>query len=115
MNSTCLPGMRLSLRASFGALFLFSAIAAQSPASAQERKVALIVGNDHYRFVAPLKTAVNDARAMQAILHDRYGFESTLLLDASRAQIMSALSSYRQTLGPNSSLLIYYAGHGYAD
>jgi hypothetical protein len=28
---------------------------------------------------------------------------------------MSALSSYRRTLGPDSTLLIYYAGHGYSD
>ena len=52
---------------------------------------------------------------MQAILHDRYGFETTLLTDATRSQIMAALSAWRRTLGPESSLLIYYAGHGYAD
>ncbi len=92
-----------------------SCLPGQTDAPSRERKVALIIGNDVYRYVTPLKTAVNDARAMDAVLQERYGFETTLLMNASRAKIMAALSSYRQTLGPNSSLLIYYAGHGYAD
>jgi uncharacterized caspase-like protein len=107
--------MRKLLRINAAILFLSAMMAGQTTAPARERKVALIIGNDGYRYVTPLKTAVNDARAMQVILHDRYGFETTLLTDATRAQIMAALSSYRRTLGPDSSLLIYYAGHGYAD
>src|SRR5580692_4491428 len=96
-------------------LFLSAMMAGQTTAPARERKVALIIGNDAYRYATHLKTAVNDARAMQAILHDRYGFETMLLTDATRGQIMTALSLYRRTLGPDSSLLIYYAGHGYKD
>jgi len=110
--------MRQLLRINAAIVFLSASMATmvgQITPPARERKVALIVGNDEYRYVTHLKTAVNDAWAMQAILRDRYGFETTLLIDATRAQIMAALISYRRTLGPDSSLLIYYAGHGYAD
>ena len=87
----------------------------QEAAPSQGRNVALVIGNDVYKYVPPLKTAVSDARAVWAVLRDRYGFEATLLTNASRAQILAALSSYRRTLGSGSSLLIYYAGHGYSD
>ena len=107
--------MRQLLRINAAILFLSTIATGQTVTPAHERKVALILGNDSYRYVTHLKTAANDARGMQAILHDRYGFETTLLTDATRAQITAALSSYRRTLGPESSLLIYYAGHGYAD
>jgi hypothetical protein len=36
-------------------------------------------------------------------------------VNATRAQIFSALSAYRRGLEPDASLLIYYAGHGYND
>src|ERR1035438_4166835 len=88
---------------------------AQPTAPRIEKKVALVIGNDAYLYVPPLQTATNDARSVQAVLQQRYGFETTLLLNATRSQIVSALNAYRRDLGPDSSLLIYYAGHGYYD
>jgi TPR repeat protein/uncharacterized caspase-like protein len=79
---------------------------------------ALIIGIDNYRPpLATLKTAVDDARAIGTILHDRYGFQVTYLLDqnATRFNILDALARYRNRLGPNDNLLIYYAGHGFSD
>jgi TonB family protein len=95
-------------------LALSSALLAQS-GSLRERKVALVIGNDRYTFVTPLQTAASDARSVQAALHDQFGFETTLLLNATREQIISALDLYRRDLPTESSLLIYYAGHGYRD
>ena len=88
---------------------------AQPSAPRMEKKVALVIGNDAYLYVTPLRTATNDARSVQAVLRGRYGFETTLLLNATRSQIVSALNAYRRDLGADSSLLIYYAGHGYYD
>src|ERR1039458_3448768 len=88
---------------------------AQPSAPRIEKKVALVIGNDAYLYVPPLQTATNDARSVQAVLQQRYGFETTLLLNATRSQIVSALNAYRRDLGADSSLLIYYAGHGYYD
>jgi uncharacterized caspase-like protein len=62
-----------------------------------------------------LQTAVRDARSVGAILHDRYGFETRFLIDASRSEIVKALNDYRRELDENANLLIYYAGHGSYD
>lgn len=62
-----------------------------------------------------LKTAESDAQAVAAALKEQYGFQTTLLLNAARQQIISALNSYRKELDDKSSLVIYYAGRGYND
>jgi len=105
--------MKGMLRSGLG--FLCGVLLAQPSAPRSEKKVALIIGNDAYQYVTPLKTAANDARSVQAMLQGRYGFETTLLINATRSQIVSALNAYRRDLGADSSLLIYYAGHGYYD
>jgi TPR repeat protein len=79
---------------------------------------ALVIGiNDYRPPLARLKTAVNDAQAVGKLLHDRYGFKVTYLLDnnATRFNILDALDKYRNTLNENDNLLIYYAGHGFSD
>jgi len=76
---------------------------------------ALVIGNDRYTALQPLKTARADAEAMAVVLRDQYGFEVELLLDATRSQIVSTLANYRKTLGPGDNLLVYYAGHGIRD
>jgi len=78
---------------------------------------ALVIGIDRYSQFPQLHTAVGDAKAVEAVLRQKYGFHTQLLLDAaaSRAGIMTALSSYRRTLSPDANLLIYYAGHGLHD
>lgn len=76
---------------------------------------ALVIGNNNYASLDKLKTAEADARQVAALLKESYGFETQLLLNATRAQIVSALSAYRRRLGPGARLLIYYAGHGFND
>ncbi len=48
-------------------------------------------------------------------LREAYSFQTKLLVNATRGQIVSALSAYRRELTPDANLLIYYAGHGYND
>jgi len=76
---------------------------------------ALVIGNDHYRNLPDLGTARSDASAVAAVLEKRYGFKTTLLLDADRYTILSALNRLRKELDEDSNLLIYYAGHGELD
>jgi len=76
---------------------------------------ALVIGNNDYVYLGKLNTAVNDATAVAQLLQARYGFQTKLLKNATRSDIMTALAEYRQTLKENSNLLIYYAGHGYND
>ncbi len=76
---------------------------------------ALIIGNNHYRHIEGLQSAVPDATRLDEILRTGYGFRTRLLLDADRDQILGALTDYRRSLGPQDNLLIYYAGHGWVD
>ena len=73
---------------------------------------ALVIGNARYREWDALVTPHNDAQAVSATLRDRYGFEVTTLLDATRDQIFAALAKLRATLGEDDNLLVYYSGHG---
>jgi hypothetical protein len=49
--------MRQLLRINAATLFLFAIVVGQTTAPARERRVALIIGNDAYRYVTHLKTA----------------------------------------------------------
>lgn len=79
------------------------------------RYYALVIGNDHYVHWPPLANAIADATAVAGVLREHYGFQVTLLTDATRAQIMKALNHYRKMLTEKDNLLIYYAGHGHLE
>ncbi len=76
---------------------------------------ALVIGNNNYRYLNKLQTAVNDAKEVSQLLRDHYGFSTKVLYDATRDDILTALVEYRRTLPDKSNLLIYYAGHGHND
>ena len=109
------------------ALILSSALLLSTALPAQERGLgvsaqptagryyALVIGNNAYAALPKLKTAEADARAVEHLLRDTYGFQTKLLVNATRAQIVSVLSAYRRELPADASLLIYYAGHGVND
>jgi len=88
---------------------------ASTPATPRGSYYALVIGNNNYKFVNHLQTAVSDAQAVAKMLRESYGFDAKVLQDATREQVITALSGYRHTLLPTSNLLIYYAGHGYHD
>ncbi len=79
------------------------------------RYYALVIGNNEYKHLPNLKTAADDARAVAKILRDTYGFDVTLLVNATRADIVDALDDFREKLDDTTNLLIYYAGHGWLD
>ncbi len=76
---------------------------------------ALVIGNNDYKALPKLKTAVGDAQAVAALLQNAYGFETRLLLNASRQQVIGAMAELRGKLKPSDNLLLYYAGHGVLD
>lgn len=73
---------------------------------------ALIVGLEDYLFWDALRSPHEDARAIANTLSASYGFDTTLLLDASGAEILSAINDLRETVGPEDNVIIYFAGHG---
>jgi uncharacterized caspase-like protein len=76
---------------------------------------ALVIGNDDYKKIPKLQSAIVDAKAIGTLLEQEYGFRVTPLFNASRYQILSALSGFRTKLSERDSFLIYYAGHGELD
>jgi Caspase domain/Sel1 repeat len=79
---------------------------------------ALIIGiNSYQASLDSLKTPVSDAKQVEAILREKYGFKTTLLTDdtsikPTRGGIFSVLEDLKSKLTKNDNLLIYYAGHG---
>ena len=76
---------------------------------------ALVIGNDMYRTLPHLGTAVGDAEAVAKELERNYHFNVRLLTNATEEDIIGALTDMRRDLGWNDNLLIYYAGHGWYD
>lgn len=76
---------------------------------------ALVIGNTKYPHLPDLVSAGHDAQVIAKVLKSEYGFSVKNLLNASRADIIHALSAYRKQLTENDNLLIYYAGHGWLD
>ena len=76
---------------------------------------ALLIANTNYESLPDLMTPKEDVDQIGNILTSKYGFETKILLDASRSQILNSLNEYRESLSDDDNLLVYYAGHGYID
>ncbi len=76
---------------------------------------AVVIGNNQYADYPGLVSAANDADKIAAVLSGRYGFKTSLLKNANRFEILSALNAKREALGPDDNLLVYFAGHGEID
>lgn len=78
---------------------------------------AVIIGINNYKYLDSLQTAVNDAKEVERVLRDSYGFETISLINqrATRGNIVSELNKLRRKLSSDDKLLIYYAGHGHFD
>jgi TonB family protein len=91
---------------SYAAAHPLAALGGQAPG----RRIAIVVGNNAYE-AAPLNAARNDAQAMTRTLREA-GFSVTLLEDATRQQIVDALSSVGGKIRPDDVALFYFSGHG---
>lgn len=92
-----------------------NAVAKTYPSVDFGRFYALVIGNKDYKQLPSLSTSVEDAKAVDEILRNRYGYKTTLLINADRYQIMTAFNDLRKILTEKDNLLIYYAGHGEID
>ena len=77
----------------------------------QSRRLALVVGNDAYENLPPLRKVVNDARAVGEAL-TKLGFDVTVLENASRRAINAKLVEFTGKVTPGDTALFFYAGHG---
>jgi uncharacterized protein len=90
-----------------------SLAAAQAQAGSQ--RYALVIANQNYKHWEPLDTPIVDGKVVAELLRSRYGFEVTLLTDATRRQVLTALNQLRAKVDSDDDVLIYYAGHGEMD
>jgi hypothetical protein len=80
-------------------------------AVAQERKVALVIGNSAYTEFLALPNTVNDATAVAESL-DRLGFQVFSAYDATQADLLATVSDFSKNLKGADAALLFYAGHG---
>jgi uncharacterized caspase-like protein len=78
------------------------------------RKVAVVIGIDRYRdpTIPPLDGAVGDALAIGKVLESQMGYETVVLENATKQAVVTALNELAIDLGPQDSVVVYYAGHG---
>lgn len=88
---------------------------AETTTAADVKYFAIIIGNQNYKHLPKLETPIADAKAVENILKTQYGFETKLLTDAPRKDILSTINDFRKKLSSKDNLLIYYAGHGEFD
>ncbi|XP_042650208.1 LOW QUALITY PROTEIN: mucosa-associated lymphoid tissue lymphoma translocation protein 1-like [Tyto alba] len=75
-------------------------------------KVALLIGNMHYRHHKQLKAPMVDVHALSALLC-QLDFKVVSLLDLCKAEMQMAVNEFLLLLDKGVYGLLYYAGHGY--
>ena len=95
-------------------VLVLACLALANAASAQEqRRIALVIGNDDYENVPKLQKANNDAEAVSRRLAD-IGFQVTTARDIGRRAMSRAVLEFEKSIQPGDLALFYYAGHGFA-
>jgi hypothetical protein len=87
------------------------AIMAAASASADGKRVALVIGNSAYRNVPALPNPPNDAGDLAAALN-RLGFAVTLITDASFDEMRRSLIALGRDAAGADMAAVYFAGHG---
>jgi uncharacterized caspase-like protein len=88
-----------------------SLLCACVPALAQERRVALVIGNAAYKSVTPLQNPVNDSKAVAEQLR-KLGFEVIEKQNLGREGFAGVVREFGDKLRGASVGLFYFAGHG---
>lgn len=95
-------------------LFLFIACflaSWKSPQAADDKRVALVIGNSSYQHTAPLRNPRNDAEDITAALK-RLGFEVIEGIDLDKRSMERSIRQFGVKLAGAEVALFFYAGHG---
>ena len=90
-----MPMLRLAVCVCLLAFGLAGPALAEDAAIPGGRQFALVIGNNDYKHLPHLVTAVRDAEAVATLLSERYGFETTLLKNATRMRAIARQSIER--------------------
>jgi uncharacterized caspase-like protein len=93
-----------------GAAAVAAGLLAAQPVFAQDKKVALVIGNSEYQNVFPLKNPVNDAADMGDALK-RIGFDVTALRNAPVADMRRTLKAFGDKAKLAEVAVVFYSGH----
>ncbi len=74
-------------------------------------RVALVVGNATYLHGPDLKTPLNDSAEIAKLLR-KMGYDTALVQNGTKAQVMLALAHLRIRSQTASKVVVYFAGHG---
>ena len=86
-------------------------LSAAWPASADGKRVALVLGIGDYQHLSSLTNPVPDAKAIAAELRD-HGFDVSEHYNLDRADLLDALEAFKRQAQDAEVALVYYAGHG---
>lgn len=91
-------------------------LGSEAPTSAKRRYYALIFATNQYEHWGDLVNPVPDAQAIARTLHTIYGFETDLVINPSKEQILLKIKEYLlKKYQPEDELFIFFAGHGQYD
>jgi hypothetical protein len=88
------------------------ALAAFAAPAHAEKRVALVIGNNDYKFVPKLQKAVNDARTMADTLK-QLGFTVMVAENQSRQAFSQSLLAFDKSVEKGDTAFFFYAGHGF--
>ena len=78
-------------------------------------RVALLIGVSNYsQPLSPLQTPIADVAAVGDVLANRFGYQTFVVRDPGKQDIVSWVASIGAQLKEDSNFLVYYAGHGYS-
>jgi Flp pilus assembly protein TadD len=87
-------------------------VASAAPASINDRRIALVIGNSAYQNVPALPNPERDATFVAETLK-RTGFESvTVLINLRKEALITALRNFATQAESADWAVVYYAGHG---
>ncbi|MBX3574791.1 MAG: caspase family protein [Mesorhizobium sp.] len=92
-------------------VFIALLYGAMASGVAEERRVALVIGNGAYSGTGTLANTINDAKAMAAVLED-LGFAVTLATDTDRRAAIDTIDEFSRKLAGSDIAFLFYAGHG---
>ena len=91
-------------------------ITVKLPEMAARTDRALIIGTDDYDDWGDLTNPVFDATTIEKELSEFYGFETELILNPTKREVLSKIREYaKKSYLPDDQLLIFIAGHGQFD
>jgi uncharacterized caspase-like protein len=90
---------------------LLLGVAAAFAASAEPRRLALVVGNANYQHAHILENAANDGRDMARTLSG-LNFAVVDVLDANLPTFNASLRTFSSRITPGDIVVVFYAGHG---